>query len=55
MFVGFIHTHTTDRLWRKNRQPRSHNSCIGTDVNRNWPHYWSVTSISLPSYLLTIC
>ncbi|CRK09591.1 hypothetical protein BN1708_002208 [Verticillium longisporum] len=40
---GFIHSQTTDRLWRKNRQPRCNQACIGTDLNRNWPHYWNVT------------
>lgn len=40
---GFVHTTTTDRLWRKNRQVRDFSSCIGTDVNRNWPHQWDVT------------
>ncbi|KAM0279366.1 hypothetical protein ACHAQH_004631 [Verticillium albo-atrum] len=40
---GFIHSQTTDRLWRKNRQPRCNQACIGTDLNRNWPHYWNIT------------
>ncbi|KAM0334551.1 hypothetical protein ACHAQA_001581 [Verticillium albo-atrum] len=40
---GFVHSQTTDRLWRKNRQPRCNQACIGTDLNRNWPHYWNVT------------
>lgn len=40
--AGFIHTYTTDRLWRKNRQVRTISTCVGTDVNRNWPHYWDV-------------
>ncbi|ROT36080.1 carboxypeptidase B [Sodiomyces alkalinus F11] len=40
---GFIHTQTTDRMWRKNRQPRDAERCTGTDVNRNWPHFWNVT------------
>ncbi|GKT88441.1 zinc carboxypeptidase [Colletotrichum tofieldiae] len=31
---------TTDRLWRKNRQPRSNTTCIGTDGNRNWNFQW---------------
>ncbi|KAJ2907190.1 Metallocarboxypeptidase A-like protein [Zalerion maritima] len=39
---GFVYTQTSDRLWRKNRQPRSGSSCIGTDINRNWPYKWSV-------------
>ncbi|KAK0383974.1 hypothetical protein NLU13_8063 [Sarocladium strictum] len=39
---GFVYTQSTDRLWRKNRQPRSGSSCIGTDGNRNWNFQWSV-------------
>ncbi|KAL8349390.1 hypothetical protein RB598_004984 [Gaeumannomyces tritici] len=39
---GFVYTHTTNRLWRKNRQTRPGASCAGTDVNRNWPHQWDV-------------
>lgn len=34
--TGFVYTQTTDRLWRKNRQPRTNATCIGTDLNRNW-------------------
>ncbi|KAI9154676.1 zinc carboxypeptidase [Paramyrothecium foliicola] len=38
---GFVYTQTTDRLWRKNRQPGPSNStCYGRDINRNWPHRW---------------
>jgi hypothetical protein len=37
---GFVYTQTTDRLWRKNRQPRSNATCIGTDGNRNWDFQW---------------
>lgn len=40
---GFVYTQTNTRLWRKNRQPVSGNSCIGTDINRNWATGWSVT------------
>lgn len=29
-------------MWRKNRQERSGESCVGTDVNRNWPWKWDV-------------
>lgn len=39
---GFIHTQTTERLWRKNRQPRCNTTCIGTDMNRNWPQNWAL-------------
>lgn len=39
---GFVYTQDSDRLWRKNRQERDGASCVGTDVNRNWPHQWDV-------------
>lgn len=42
MRTGFSYTYTNDRLWRKNRQVRDFNTCVGTDVNRNWPHQWDV-------------
>ncbi|MGV9936064.1 M14 family metallopeptidase [Streptomyces olivaceoviridis] len=28
------------RSWRKNRQPNSGSSYVGTDLNRNWNHKW---------------
>ncbi|KAJ0159768.1 Metallocarboxypeptidase A-like protein, partial [Colletotrichum tanaceti] len=37
---GFVYSQTTDRLWRKNRQPRSNTTCVGTDGNRNWDYEW---------------
>ncbi|KAK0715334.1 hypothetical protein B0H67DRAFT_239081 [Lasiosphaeris hirsuta] len=40
---GFVYTQTTNRLWRKNRQTRTSSSCVGTDMNRNWPYKWEVT------------
>ncbi|KAK3331626.1 carboxypeptidase A2 [Cercophora scortea] len=40
---GFIYTQTTNRLWRKNRQSTSGSTCVGHDINRNWPFQWSVT------------
>lgn len=40
LLLGFVYTQTTDRLWRKNRQPRSNTTCIGTDGNRNWNFQW---------------
>ncbi|KAH7359785.1 hypothetical protein BKA66DRAFT_573899 [Pyrenochaeta sp. MPI-SDFR-AT-0127] len=44
---GFIHSQTTDRLWRKNRQPPPANApnqtCIGRDINRNWETNWDAT------------
>lgn len=40
---GFVYSQTNDRLWRKNRQSTSGSTCIGHDINRNWPYQWSVT------------
>ncbi|KAF2013125.1 zinc carboxypeptidase [Aaosphaeria arxii CBS 175.79] len=38
---GFVYTQTTERLWRKNRQPGPKNStCYGRDINRNWEFGW---------------
>ena len=28
------------RMWRKNRQPNSGSSAVGTDLNRNWGYRW---------------
>lgn len=34
---GYEYTFTSDRLWRKNRQPApAGSSCAGVDLNRNW-------------------
>lgn len=30
-------------MWRKNREPRHFTKCIGSDLNRNWPHQWNVS------------
>ncbi|KAL9632525.1 MAG: hypothetical protein Q9164_005269, partial [Protoblastenia rupestris] len=38
---GFVYSQTRDRLWRKNRQSTAGSSCIGHDINRNWPYMWS--------------
>jgi murein tripeptide amidase MpaA len=40
---GFIYSQTSDRMWRKNRASVSGNSCLGTDINRNWNYQWSST------------
>ncbi|XP_063706437.1 zinc carboxypeptidase-like [Culicoides brevitarsis] len=36
---GFVYSHTSDRMWRKTRQPTS-SLCYGTDANRNFDFYW---------------
>jgi len=38
---GYSFTHTSNRLWRKNRQPNAGSTCIGTDLNRNYDYGWS--------------
>ncbi|KAF5296418.1 hypothetical protein FQR65_LT01405 [Abscondita terminalis] len=35
---GYEYAHTYDRLWRKNRSKKG--NCAGTDLNRNFGHYW---------------
>ncbi|KAF9463737.1 hypothetical protein BDZ94DRAFT_586488 [Collybia nuda] len=38
---GFVYTQTSDRMWRKSRSPApSGSTCIGTDLNRNFPYKW---------------
>lgn len=37
---GFAYTQSTDRMWRKNRQSTTSASCVGRDINRNWPSHW---------------
>ncbi|XP_055628461.1 carboxypeptidase B-like [Toxorhynchites rutilus septentrionalis] len=37
---GYEHSHSTNRLWRKNRNPVNI-LCIGTDLNRNFDYQWA--------------
>ncbi|XP_072021622.1 carboxypeptidase B-like [Amphiura filiformis] len=43
---GYDYTWTNDRMWRKNRQPNTGSSCIGTDLNRNYPYKWGGSGTS---------
>jgi carboxypeptidase A4 len=43
---GFAYTQSTDRMWRKNRQTVTTSSCLGTDINRNWPNHWGKCTTS---------
>lgn len=36
---GYRYSWTTDRLWRKNRQPHQ-SGLVGVDLNRNWAEGW---------------
>lgn len=40
---GYDYTWTTDRLWRKNRQPTSDsaNSCVGIDIDHSYDYHWT--------------
>ncbi|WYZ43279.1 hypothetical protein EsH8_VI_000978 [Colletotrichum jinshuiense] len=45
---GFVYTQTTERLWRKNRQPppsSTNSTCYGRDINRNWPYMWDANPL----------
>ncbi|KAE9570540.1 Metallocarboxypeptidase A-like protein [Colletotrichum fructicola] len=45
---GFVYTQTTERLWRKNRQPAptsTNSTCYGRDINRNWPYKWDANPL----------
>ncbi|CAL1679898.1 unnamed protein product [Lasius platythorax] len=37
---GYVYTHTTNRMWRKNRKPHG-SLCVGVDLNRNWGYRWN--------------
>lgn len=45
---GFIYSQNEDRLWRKNRHVFNE-TCIGVDLNRNYPYAWSYISNSCPT------
>ncbi|MBL0922610.1 MAG: hypothetical protein IBJ10_10860 [Phycisphaerales bacterium] len=36
---GYVHSWTSERLWRKNRRPNPGGS-FGVDINRNWGYEW---------------
>ncbi|KAH7152003.1 hypothetical protein B0J13DRAFT_439118 [Dactylonectria estremocensis] len=42
---GFHYSQTSDRLWRKNRQPPPSGTCIGRDINRNWEFGWDANPL----------
>ncbi|KAJ1300074.1 hypothetical protein OPQ81_002556 [Rhizoctonia solani] len=44
---GFVYTQSSERLWRKNRQPPPSGSiCYGRDINRNWGWQWGTGGAS---------
>ncbi|XP_011872365.1 PREDICTED: zinc carboxypeptidase-like isoform X2 [Vollenhovia emeryi] len=42
---GYVYTHNTDRLWRKNRKPQNF-FCTGADLNRNWNYKWKTRGVN---------
>ncbi len=36
---GYVYSHTSERLWRKNRRPNA-GGTFGVDNNRNWGYQW---------------
>lgn len=42
---GYQYTHTTERLWRKNRRPNKNSKCVGTDLNRNFNIKWATVGV----------
>ncbi len=46
---GYVYSHTTQALWRKNRRPPPvGSSCFGVDTNRNWSVGWGGNNGSSP-------
>ncbi|XP_047473626.1 carboxypeptidase A4-like [Penaeus chinensis] len=41
---GYEYSHTTDRLWRKNRRANSGSDCAGVDLNRNFDKAFGLPS-----------
>ncbi|CAG2107277.1 unnamed protein product [Medioppia subpectinata] len=37
---GYEYSHTTDRMWRKNKAILKGTDCLGTDLNRNYGFHW---------------
>ncbi|XP_031356790.1 zinc carboxypeptidase-like [Photinus pyralis] len=50
---GYVYTHTTNRVWRKTRNPYQYNgqTCYGADPNRNWGYHWNEGgTVDVPCY-----
>ncbi|XP_047473754.1 carboxypeptidase A2-like [Penaeus chinensis] len=43
---GYEYSHTTDRMWRKNRREIPDSECMGVDLNRNWAKAWGSSGSS---------
>ena len=38
---GYIYTRNEDRFWSKNRRSFPNQTCIGVNLNRNFPSHWN--------------
>jgi hypothetical protein len=52
---GYDYTHTTERLWRKNRGVNAGSTCLGTDLNRNFNFRWGTEGVSHQPCQETYC
>ncbi|KAI1280635.1 Carboxypeptidase B [Halotydeus destructor] len=52
---GYSYSRTTDRLWRKNKQPLENTNCVGVDLNRNFPIMHGEEGASRNPCSLTYC
>ncbi|XP_058983448.1 carboxypeptidase B [Musca domestica] len=45
---GYEYSHTSERFWRKTRQPdpEGYSKCVGVDLNRNFDFYWAFVGSS---------
>ncbi|CAF0974500.1 unnamed protein product [Brachionus calyciflorus] len=43
---GYEYSHTTNRMWRKNRKVNAGSSCVGVDLNRNFGFQWMTAGAS---------
>jgi len=44
---GYEFSHTSNRMWRKNRRGNPNSECMGVDLNRNFPFHWGEADSSV--------
>ena len=48
LYCRYEYTRSHDRLWRKNTVPIPGSSCIGVDINRNFPEGYGIGASTNP-------